>query len=83
MKLAVVRSNENSFDRVRVVGSHFVTNRMALNSTFRLNCQQKFKFWAAGRRKFPSSSTLLGVRYVPSPYRATTLTQLWATEGKY
>jgi hypothetical protein len=83
MKLAVVRSNENSFDRVRVVGGHFVTNRMALNSTFRLNCQHKFNFWVAGRRKFPSSSTLLVMRYVPSPYRATTVTQLWARGGKY
>jgi hypothetical protein len=70
-------------DRVRVVGAHFVTIRLALNSTFRLNRQQKFKFWAAGRRKFPSSSTLLDGRYVPSPYRATTVTQLWAMGGKY
>jgi hypothetical protein len=70
-------------DRVRVVGAHFVTICLALNSTFRLNCQQKFDFCAAGRRKFPSSSTLLDVRYVPSPYCATTITQLWATGGKY
>jgi hypothetical protein len=70
-------------DRVCVVGAHFVTIRLALNSTFRLNCQQKFNFWAAGQRKFLSSSTLLDVRYVPSPYRATTVTQLWATGGKY
>jgi hypothetical protein len=70
-------------DRVRVVGAHFVTIRLALNSTFRLNCQQKFNFWAAGRRKFPSLSTLLDVRYVLSPYRTTTVTQLWATGGKY
>jgi hypothetical protein len=41
------------------------------NSTIQLNYQQKFNFWAAGRRKFPSSSTLLNVRYVQSPYRAT------------
>jgi hypothetical protein len=55
------------FDRVRVVGAHFVIIRLALNSTFGLNCQQKFNFWAASRRKFPSSSTLLNERYVPSP----------------
>jgi hypothetical protein len=65
-------------DRVHVVGAHFVTIRLALNRTFWLNCQQQFNFWAVGRRKFPSSSTLLDVRYVPSPYRATTVTQLWA-----
>jgi hypothetical protein len=64
-------------------GAHFVTIRLALNGTFWLNYQQKFNFWAAGRRKFLSSSTLLDVRYVPSPYRATTVTQLWATGGKY
>jgi hypothetical protein len=58
-------------DRVRVVGAHFVTIPLALNSTVRLNCQQKFNFWAA----------LLNVRYVPSPYGATTVTQLWATEA--
>jgi hypothetical protein len=52
--------------RVRVVVAHFVTIRLALNSTFRLNCQQKFNFWAAGRWKFTSSSSLLKVRYVPS-----------------
>jgi hypothetical protein len=71
------------WDRVCVVGAHFVTIRLALNSTFRLNCQQKFNFWAAGRRKFLSSSTLLNVRYVLSPYRVTTVIQLWATGGKY
>jgi hypothetical protein len=40
-------------------GAHFVTICLALNSTFRLNCQQEFNFWAAGRRKFLSSSALL------------------------
>jgi hypothetical protein len=74
--------DEGVRDRVRVVGAHFVTICLALNSTFRLNCKQKFNFWAAGGRKFPSSSTFLDVRYVPSPYRATTVTQLWATGGK-
>jgi hypothetical protein len=65
-----------------VLGAHFVTIHLALNSTFRLNCQQKFNFWAASRRKFMSSSTLLDVKYVPSHYRATTVTQLWATKKK-
>jgi hypothetical protein len=65
------------------VGAHFVTIRLVLNSTFRLKCEQKFNFWAAGQRKFASSSTLLDVGYVPSPYRATNVTQLWATGGKY
>jgi hypothetical protein len=70
-------------DRVRVVGAHFVTIHLAFNNTFRLNCQQKFNFWAARRWELQSSSTLLGVRYVASPYRATTVTQLWVTGGKY
>jgi hypothetical protein len=55
-----------------VVVAHSVTIRLALNGTFRLNCQHNFNFWAAGGQKFTSLSTLLGVRYVPSLYRATT-----------
>jgi hypothetical protein len=74
---------DSNLDRVRMVGAHFVTIRLALNSTFRPNCQQKFNFWAASQRKLPSSSTLLALRYVPSPYHATTVSQLWATGGKY
>jgi hypothetical protein len=62
-------------DRVRVVVAHFVTNRLALPSNCVLNCQHKFIFCAARRRKFtylPSWSTLLyygrGMRYVPFLY---------------
>jgi hypothetical protein len=72
-----------NMDRVRVVGAHFVTICLVLNNTFLLNCQHKFNFWSAGRRKFTSSSTFLDVRYVPSPYRTTTVAQLWATWGNY
>jgi hypothetical protein len=64
-------------------GGPFCDHLSGPQQYFRLNCQQKFNLWAAGRRIFPSSSTLLNVRYVPSPYRATTVTQLWATGGKY
>ena len=37
-------------DRVPVVGAHFVTGRLALNSNFRPNCPQKFHFLASGWR---------------------------------
>jgi hypothetical protein len=66
-------------NRVRVVVAHFVTIGLAFNSTFRLSCQHKFKFWAVGPRKGTSSSTLIYVRYVPSHYRATTVAKLCAT----
>jgi hypothetical protein len=56
------------------MGAHFATIRLALISTFRLNCQHNFNFGAAGRQQFTSTSTLLDVRYVPSPHRATTVT---------
>jgi hypothetical protein len=66
-------------DRVRVLVAHFGTIHLALNSTFQLNCQQKLNFWAAGRQKFTSLSTLLYKRKVPSLYCATTVAQLCAT----
>jgi hypothetical protein len=72
-----------TYDRVSVVGAHFVTIRLALNSTFDYIANRNSIFWQLAGRKFPSSSTLLDVRYVPSPYRPTTVTQLWATKGKY
>jgi hypothetical protein len=75
----MLANNYSMPDRVRVVVAHFVSIRLALNSTFRLNCQQKFNVWAAGRWKYTSSSTLLYLRYVPSLYHATTVAELCAT----
>jgi hypothetical protein len=62
-------------------GGAFCDHLSGLQQYFSTKLPTEIHFWAAGRQKFLSSSTLLVVRYVPSPYRATAVTQLWATEA--